>query len=200
MALWDVLKAAIDAVITTNGNNEITGAILNSTLDLMVDDLGAYEFKGVAIPSTSPGTPDGVAWYIANTAGTYSNFSGGVIEVGEIGFFKWNGATWDLELLTTGGVEGVQQKFSDVAAEQIVAIPAGARLDRIDYKGKTGTTVVSVGLSSGTKEIQSNRTVAVDDVNKGGSLGRNFKDATNIYINVSGGEVDITVTTVGNIF
>lgn len=200
MALWDVLKAQIASIIKANGSNEITGDLLQAELWGMVDDLGSYQFKGIAIPSTSPGTPDGVAWYIANTVGTYANFSGGVVGVGEIGFFKWNGTTWDLELLTTGGVEGVQQKFSDVGAEQIVAIPAGARLDRIDYKGKTGTTVVSVGLSAGTKEIQSNRTVAVDDVNKGGALGKNFKDATNIYINVSGGTVDITVTTVNNIF
>ena len=35
-----------------------------------------YQFRGVATPSTNPGTPDGPAFYIASEPGTYTNFDG----------------------------------------------------------------------------------------------------------------------------
>ena len=96
MANYATLKAAIDAVIKTNGNQEITGAVLNQVLTAMVNSLGAnYQFAGVAIPSTNPGTPDQNVFYIAIQAGTYANFGGHVLSSG-ITFFLWDG-TWSTE-------------------------------------------------------------------------------------------------------
>lgn len=75
MANYATLITAIQQVIKTNGNNEITGAILQSSLLSMINSLGAgYQFVGLATPSTNPGTPDIREFYIANGAGTYSNF------------------------------------------------------------------------------------------------------------------------------
>lgn len=77
MANWTALKAAIAAVIKTNGNKEITGAVLQSTLNTIVSNLGENAaFKGMATPTTAPGTPDGNLFYLATQKGSYSNFGG----------------------------------------------------------------------------------------------------------------------------
>lgn len=76
MANWTALKAAIAAVIKTNGNQEITGAVLQSTLNTIVSNLGENAtFKGIATPTTVPGTPDGNLFYIAYEKGIYANFN-----------------------------------------------------------------------------------------------------------------------------
>ena len=75
MANYTDLKAAIVAVIKANGNNEITGTILQSTLLSIVNSVGANAtFKGVANSTTNPGTPDQNVFYIAGTPGEYANF------------------------------------------------------------------------------------------------------------------------------
>lgn len=75
MANYETLKAAIQAVIKTNGNQTITGAVMQSALISMINGLGAnMQFAGIAIPSTSPGTPDGPTFYLAFQNGTYFNF------------------------------------------------------------------------------------------------------------------------------
>lgn len=78
---WSTLKNAINAVIKTNGNQEITGAVLNSVLNSIVSSLGQNRtFVGVAVPSTNPGAPDGPVFYLAFTKGTYANFAGAKVE------------------------------------------------------------------------------------------------------------------------
>lgn len=104
MANYATLKAAIQNVIKTNGNNEITGALLQQSLLAMVNSLGAdYLFVGVAYPSTNPGTPDQNVFYIA-ASGTYPNFGGTNIPNGSIGLFLYNG-TWDYQIVSITNVE-----------------------------------------------------------------------------------------------
>ena len=92
MANYATLKTAIEAVIKTNGNNEITGSILQQSLLAMINSLGAeYQFKGVATPDTDPGTPDYNVIYVAGTTGTYVNFDNKKID-GGIWLFKYNGS------------------------------------------------------------------------------------------------------------
>ena len=77
MSNYNSLKATIDANIKQNGRQEITGQILNSVLNQMVNILGAgYQFAGVATIATNPGTPDAKVFYIANGKGTYEKFGG----------------------------------------------------------------------------------------------------------------------------
>ena len=76
MANWSVLKAAIAELIKNNGNQEITGQVLQNVLNNIVSSVGENAtFAGVAIPTTNPGTPDGPTFYIASEAGTYANFN-----------------------------------------------------------------------------------------------------------------------------
>ena len=72
---YENLKDAIVAVIKQNGNEEITGNILQQVLVAMVNSLGSgYQFRGIATPETNPGTPDQRVFYLASATGTYSDF------------------------------------------------------------------------------------------------------------------------------
>lgn len=82
MANFKELKAAVNAVIKQNGNEEITGNVLQNTLDTIISTVGKNRtFVGIATPSTNPGTPDANVFYLATEPGIYPNFSG--IEVAE---------------------------------------------------------------------------------------------------------------------
>lgn len=96
MANWIKLKKAIADVIKTNGNEEITGAIMQQTLISIVDNLGGNaQFGGVAVPSTVPADTDGSVFYLASTQGTYPNFSGIEVDASEMAVFTKNTAgTW----------------------------------------------------------------------------------------------------------
>lgn len=95
MANWNNLLAAINAVIKTNGNQKITGAILQNVLDTMVSSLGANPtFAGIASTSTAPGTPDGNVYWIASNPGTYANFGGYVHDGKHVVFLVNTASGW----------------------------------------------------------------------------------------------------------
>lgn len=94
MGNFDSLKTAIAEVIKQNGNEEITGDVLQFVLLEMVSGLGAgYRFLGTCTPSTEPQEPDGAAFYVGG-AGEYLNFGGVTVDAGYICFFKWDGSAW----------------------------------------------------------------------------------------------------------
>lgn len=94
MANFENLKTQIQAVIRENGNNEITGIILQQALIAMISSLGnGYLFKGTAAPTDNPGTPDQNVVYLTATAGTYTNFGGLTVDAGKLTILAYNG-TW----------------------------------------------------------------------------------------------------------
>ena len=85
MANYNNLKTAIQAVIKANGNQEITGDVLQNARLSMINSLGTgYQFMGVATPETNPGTPDQKVFYVANGKGTYANFGGLIVDEDEV--------------------------------------------------------------------------------------------------------------------
>ena len=83
MANWQNLKEDIAAVIRTNGNEEITGEVLQYILLEMVSRMGAdFGIMGVCTPATQPVEPDGRIVYIGG-AGEYRNFEGAGVDVPE---------------------------------------------------------------------------------------------------------------------
>lgn len=113
MANYATLKAAIEAAIYENHDNEITGQDLQNTLIAMVNSLGAgYQFVGIATPITNPGTPDYNVFYLASQAGIYANFGSLVVADGEVAILKYNG-TWTKEV--TGAA--IAAKLSQLAQE-----------------------------------------------------------------------------------
>lgn len=123
MSNYATLKAAIQEVVTTNGNNEITGALLQQTLIAIVNSLGAdYQFAGVALPNTNPGTPDQNVVYIAGKPGTYNNFNGYTVAENEIVIFSYNGAwsqyiVWNYDGLNISKIYG-KNLFNRSAAQK----------------------------------------------------------------------------------
>ena len=94
MGNYEQLKAAIAAVIKQNGNNEITGDLLQNTLTTIVSNVGNDStFAGVATPDTVPGSPDQNVFYIAGTRGVYNNFDGTTI-VNEMVVFTNETGVW----------------------------------------------------------------------------------------------------------
>ena len=92
---YESLKSAVTAVITANGNNEITGDILKALInDNIIPQLGAGEFKGFATTATNPGTPESEVFYIATDVGTYTNFGSLVVGKSGLNILKWVTNAW----------------------------------------------------------------------------------------------------------
>ena len=83
MAGWTSLKESIVEAIKANGNNEITGQVLQNILTSIVSAFGENAaFAGLATTATSPGSPDGPVFYIAGAYGTFPNFGGLIAQFG----------------------------------------------------------------------------------------------------------------------
>lgn len=94
MGNYKQLKQAVADVIKTNGNQEITGAIMKDTLLSIISTVGSNAtFAGIATPTTNPGTPDQNVFYIASEPGIYANF-GNVKLIDQVLIFSNNNGTW----------------------------------------------------------------------------------------------------------
>ncbi len=77
MANYEALTSAIQQAIKANGNQEITGQVLQTVLLQMVNTLGTgAQFMGEATLTTDPGNPDASVFYLASIQGTYTHFGG----------------------------------------------------------------------------------------------------------------------------
>lgn len=142
MADYAALKQTIDTNVNTNGQQAITGAILNDVLNEMVDVLGeGYTFLGVATPTTNPTTPEGKAYYLAGAAGTYTNFGSIVVADNEVVLLVWNGTAWTKVVTpatTANQVSQLSQEVDRLVQEQSVADMSIADSDGnilVDFKG-----------------------------------------------------------------
>lgn len=105
MANYATLRADIAAAIQPNGNEDITGQVLQDVLLEMVDALVGYTLLGVAVPSLNPGTPDEDVAYLAGP-GTYPHFGGAVVPEGCVGLLLWSG-TWAVRFCPADSVRGI---------------------------------------------------------------------------------------------
>ena len=180
MANWSDLKAAVASIVKTNGNKEITGQLLQNVLNNIISNVGLNSsFAGIATPETNPGTPDGNVFYLATTAGTYSNFSGIVINTGEAVILEWKGS-WikkdsgfstkeklsDLE-------ENTNQKLSDlgfyVENPEYVKVIIDSANNIIAGVKKDGTVVLNKLIVKGelyNEELRSSLSYISDTFNK----------------------------------
>lgn len=94
MGNYEQLKQAIADVVKSNGNQEITGQILQNALLTIISRVGSgATFAGIATPTTNPGTPDQNVFYIASEDGIYSNFGNVVLE-NEVAIFTNGNGIW----------------------------------------------------------------------------------------------------------
>ncbi len=149
MSNYNSLKATIDANIKQNGNQEITGQILNSVLNQMVNILGTgYQFAGIATIDTNPGTPDAKVFYIANGKGTYEKFGGIEVTEDEVVVLYWDSA-W--HKVSTGIAS--QAKLSEL--EGVLQDLDGDTLYITDKVGNVIAKIDKKGLSTTEVETQS---------------------------------------------
>ncbi|MGL5981412.1 MAG: hypothetical protein ACRCZY_11180, partial [Phocaeicola sp.] len=107
------LKTAIANVIKTNGNEEITGQVLQTILTSIVTEIGSgATLMGLAVPTTDPLTPDNNVFYFATEAGNYVNFNV-TIDEGIYVFHNLSGA-WNV--IDVGGVVSDAVKEAHEAA------------------------------------------------------------------------------------
>lgn len=100
MGDYSELKTAISSAIKANGNGEITGAVLQSTLLGIVNSLGANaSFAGIATPETVPDRPDQNVFYLATQAGVYNNFRRGMTLPEGLSIIYMNGSVWAFSVL-----------------------------------------------------------------------------------------------------
>lgn len=143
------LKNSISSVIKTNGNQEITGAILQNILLSVVNNLGdGATFKGVATPSTYASTTFDNVFYIAVEKGSYPSFSSSVDASDGLVVFSYSGGSWlktniaiatksDLTPLATksevtSGLATKQDTISDLATIRSGAAKGATSLQQTD--------------------------------------------------------------------
>ena len=155
MANYETLKAAIQQVVKTNGNNEITGALLQQSLLAMVNSLGSgYQFIDVATPDTKPGTPDQKVFYIANGKGTYSNFDGISITEDEVVILYYD---TDWHKVPTGIAS--QAKLTELEKEVIYDVTAnnsGTTFDSLSalLSNENLSTLIPISIRHGGMSIR----------------------------------------------
>lgn len=172
MGNYSSLKATINANIKTNGNQEITGSVMNSVLTSMVNSLGAgFQIMGVAHPADNPGTPDQNVAYLAAEEGTYTHFGGLSIGDGEVAFLKYNG-TW------TKQVADIPNKAAFDALVSMMDVVGGS--DRVlmsdeiitgKYRTTSGTiATMSVYFYSTPIHVYKGDSVVIDGVDLATSI------------------------------
>ena len=143
-----------------------------------------YQFRGVATPSTNPGTPDGPVFYFAAEAGTYSNFNGISVAVEEVAILEWKGS-WIKK--TTGFAtqqqvarldEKIDNKTNEINVAKEEALQAIANLaDDEDL------TSVDDGTGSNVLKFANREYNPVNFSGKGYKiLRKNIQDGKNILI------------------
>ena len=156
MSKWSTLKAAIAKVIKTNGNQEITGSVLQNVLNNIVSSLGEnYQFVGIATTLTNPGTPDGNVFYLAGE-GIYANFSNLVIDTGQLGILIWNGS-WSKQTLEIGAGSGnmILEWNTDVATTRKQVLSKYRKsLLQISYKSADGDVINEQYIGTSTTDTE----------------------------------------------
>lgn len=124
MGNYEELKIAVQTVIKQNGNEEITGQVMQNTLLNIISTIGANAtFAGIATPNTVPGTPDQNVFYLAGTPGVYANFGGYELKQGIVMFTNASGAFTAVDL----GFSNDDLKRLFLVDKSIIGIP------NIDY-------------------------------------------------------------------
>lgn len=99
MGNYEELKTAVASIIKTNGNQEITGAVLQSVLLSIINNIGKYStFLGVANTKSNPGVPDSNVFLIAAEPGVYNNF-GFTLNPYELGAISNSSGAWKVNVI-----------------------------------------------------------------------------------------------------
>ena len=141
---WENLKNSVTEAIKPNGNQEITGQLLQNTLNNIVSSVGENATcAGFAEPTTNPGAPDGNVFYFSDTPGTYVNFGGIAVEENEFAVLLWSADTkvWIKRavMIQGGGGGGVVingDVINNPDNEDIESVPGNAEVNVLRFKNR----------------------------------------------------------------
>ena len=202
MANYNDLKTAVSAVIKQNGNQEITGSILQNTLKQIITSVGMYAtYGGVVNPETNPGQPDQNLFYLATQPGTYTYFNDIVVGYGEFVSLTINSSgNWVKQLISVGTKQmvidnSINQVLNNVfdpysiRPGYIVSSPGGSI-----GKWSSGSAAVTlpIRIPRGATKLY----VYTDQINGGisgtsASFRNDIGDTPALYANVSSSGVNI---------
>lgn len=146
---YENLKAAIKQVIKQNGNQEITGNLLQSTLLNIVNTLGAdYKFLGFATPSTVPPTSEEgrLLYFTTGHGDRYTNFptsaSGTYITL-EYGIYaltrEANSKYWRSDVVVPIAQE-LGTALDKIMSQKAVKTELDKKIDKTSIVQETGTS------------------------------------------------------------
>lgn len=157
---WESIQSDISKTIKKNGNQEITGLVLQYALKNIINTVGQNAtFAGVATPTTSPGTPDGPVFYLASKPGIYSKFLNTEVKTALTVLYNTNTGSWrSLELPIADGAVTESKLADDAVTEQKIAdgavtqhrIADGAvRTNKIYNNAVTRTKIADLAVDTG---------------------------------------------------
>lgn len=115
--ILSTLQKVSDTSLATK-DKTVVGAI--NEVNKLINN--GYLFMGVATPSTNPGTPDQKVFYIASQAGTYSNFDGVSISIGDIKILyydsAWHSSGLDDIHIPDGIYTALNNSYNNIAVYQ----------------------------------------------------------------------------------
>lgn len=92
---------------------------------------------------------------------------------------------------------GYTEQLEDITTNQTFNLPANSKLKSIDYKVTAGTPTISASTTIGGFELIEEKTITGLDGNEVALI---VENATDIYLNVTGGTVTINISYVSNYF
>lgn len=142
MANYEQLKQSVETVIKQNGNEEITGVILQNTLNTIISTIGANStFVGIATPMTAPGSPDQNVFYLANEKGIYSNFGAYELNTNSLILFDNKTGSWVAKEVFKFNINGVVEK------DDINAVSGGEVFEKSLTKEVHLNTIIDRGIN-----------------------------------------------------
>lgn len=140
MANYANIKDTINQSIKPNGNQQITGQVLQNVLNAIVDNLTAgYLLVGIATEDGNPGTPDQNLCWLA-TQGTYTNYGNITVESGKLAVIKYNG-TWTSDTVDVQGAVTAGDGIA-ISDEGAVSVKTGTGV-KIDEGGNVAANLVA---------------------------------------------------------
>lgn len=169
--MWADLKKAIASVIKTNNNQEITGQVLQNTLNSIVDTVGENAtFAGIATPDTNPGVPDGPVFYlnkVFDSNAIYANFGNITINAYTFCALLWHNKTWDKYVITTFPmiVHSTGTSTTDIMSQNAVTNELSKKINKEDIAQELGDSTVHIMSQKAVSELIENGYIFKGELN-----------------------------------
>ena len=162
MVDYKTLKDAVRNAIKTNGNQEITGEILQSILLNIITTFGDdYKIAGMIVPSSVPGADKSI--YFTVTPGTYALFGNITVEQNELfTLISYDGNVWSKKTLLQKPTNFVEP--SDLSIYDISKNNSGAAFTLEKAIAKIPEALRRGGISIRFIEKESNNYVEYTNV------------------------------------